>query len=83
MSYVDPDFHTKKEFKDAVRSGQQLTTYNPSGMFPTRENGVDTIEGPHFPKPHRWYCRVQVVDHCVVNAEGAKPPKEARTTDVV
>lgn len=99
MSYVDPDFKSKKDLKGAViraRALQHATadltediseqrdliiairsvlrkggpvgpfaTYNPSGMFPVRENGQDTIEGPHYPKPHRWYARVQV-EHGVI-----------------
>jgi len=106
MSYVDPDFKSKKEFKAAVdrwrryhdliqsrnklRPGQvgylmdtetlhkefpggepaRLYTYNPSGMFPTPKNGSDVIEGPHYPKPHRWYAVVQVKDGYVVKVTG-------------
>lgn len=60
MSYVDPDYPTKKAFKEAVARGVQHRTYNPSGMFPTQQNGEDVIEGPHYPKPHRWYAAVVV-----------------------
>ena len=66
MSYVDPDFKTKKELKAAVAEGQKLRPYNPSGMFPTKINGEETVEGPHYPKPHKWYARVQVEDGVVV-----------------
>ena len=34
MSYVDPNYTSKKEFKAAVAAGVQHETYNPSGMFP-------------------------------------------------
>lgn len=70
MSYVDPDFPSKKAFKEAVKSGAKLRTYNPSGMFTTRQNGSDVIEGPHYPKPHRWYAQVDVVDGFVVKVRG-------------
>jgi len=66
MSYVQPNFKSKKEFKAAVESGKQLATYNPSGMFPTPQNGPDVVEGPHYPQPHKWYARVTVRDGVVV-----------------
>lgn len=66
MAYVRPDFKSKKEFKAAVLAGQKLETYNPSGMFDTTQNGTDVVEGPHYPKPHRWYASVTVKDGVVV-----------------
>jgi hypothetical protein len=70
MSYVDPDYKSKKEFKEAVARGVVHRTYNPSGMFPVRENGTDVIEGPHYPKPHRWYASVKVENGIVVKVTG-------------
>jgi len=35
------------------------------GPYPAPENGTATIEGPHFPEPHRWYARVKVRDGMV------------------
>lgn len=61
MAYVDPDYPTKAAFKKAVNEdGENPLTYNPSGMFPTKQEGTDFIEGPHYPKPHRWYAQVEV-----------------------
>ena len=60
MSYVFPDYKSKKELKEAVANGEKLQTYNPSGMFETPQDGEDVIEGPHYPKPHKWYARVKV-----------------------
>jgi hypothetical protein len=31
-----------------------------------KDNGEETIEGPHYPKPHTWYARVRVEDGVVV-----------------
>lgn len=59
--YIDPNFKTKKELKQAVMEGQTVTVYSP-GPFPPRDNGVETVEGPHYPAPYTWYARV-VVDH--------------------
>jgi len=64
--YVNPDYKSKKDFKAAVESGKAHYPYNPSGMFPAPENGTTTIEGPHYPKPHKWYARVEVKDGNVV-----------------
>lgn len=66
MAYVDPDFKSKKEFKAAVAAGAVLATYNPSGLFPTTQNGRTVIEGPHYPKPHKWYASVEVANGVVV-----------------
>lgn len=59
MAYVDPNFKTKKAFKEAVAAGQEVYVFSP-GMFPAKDNGAEYIEGPHYPEPHRWYAKVQV-----------------------
>jgi hypothetical protein len=69
MSYVDPNYKTKKAFKEAVAAGKVHRTYNPSGMFPTTQNGRDTVEGPHYPEPHRWYAAVEVTDGVVTKVK--------------
>lgn len=69
MSYVDPDYPTKKAFRTAVEAGVQHSTYNPSGMYETPQNGTDTVEGPHYPKPHKWYAQVIVKDRIVVKVK--------------
>ena len=66
MSYVDPDYKTKKAFREAVTAGVEHHTYNPSGMFAVPQHGGDVVEGPHYPKPHRWYASVVVEDGIVV-----------------
>ena len=69
MSYVNPNYPTKKAFIEAVKAGVVHRTYNPSGMFQTPQNGSDVVEGPHNPKPHRWYAAVSVRDGIVVKAK--------------
>lgn len=69
MSYVDPDYKTKKEFKAAVLAGIQHRTYSYAGIFPPKENGIDVIEGPHYPKPHMWYAEVVVENGIVVKVK--------------
>ena len=66
MAYVDPNYKSKKDFKTAVDNGVQHKPYNPSGMFPVPENGRVSIEGPHYPKPHKWYANCDVVNGVIV-----------------
>jgi len=57
--YVDPNFKTKKALKIAVRDKLRVDVFSP-GPFPATMNGVEFIEGPHHPKPHTWYAKVEV-----------------------
>ena len=61
MAYVDPDYRSKKEFKLAVSEGKLHYPYNPSGMFPEKQDGKIVVEGSHYPKPHRWYADCDIV----------------------
>jgi hypothetical protein len=70
MSYVHPNYKSKKAFKEAVVAGVRHTTYNPSGLFPTPQHGTDVIEGPHYPEPHRWYASVVVENGIVIKVKG-------------
>lgn len=67
--YVNPNFKTKRELREAVAAGREVTVFSP-GQFPPKENGVETIEGPHYPQPHTWYATVQVKDGKVVKVIG-------------
>ena len=63
--YTSKDFKTKKAFKEAVAKGEKITLYAP-GLGTPAVNGVDFVEGPHYPKPHTWYAKVVVKDGYVV-----------------
>ena len=65
MAYVSPNFPTKKALKEAIANDQKVRVFSP-GPFPCQQNGKETIEGPHYPKPHRWYATVQVENGYVV-----------------
>jgi hypothetical protein len=69
MAYVDPNFKTKKALKEAVAAGELVTVFQPGGMYPATQNGETSIEGPHFPKPHTWYARVEVKDGVVTKVK--------------
>lgn len=63
--YTNKDFKTKKAFKEAIAKGEKITLYAP-GLGTPAQNGVDFVEGPHYPKPHTWYAKVLVKDGYVV-----------------
>ena len=67
MAHIDPDYDTKKAFKEAFKKGKAIYTYSP-GMFPARANGTDVVEAPA--RYHKWYQRVQVVDNRIVKLLG-------------
>jgi hypothetical protein len=55
--YVSPNLPTKKAIKDAIAKGTVITVFQPNDMFGAKipTDGTVTVEGPHYPKPHRWY----------------------------
>lgn len=54
--YTTRDFESKKEVKEAIAAGETVTVYQP-GPFGTGliQEGSVVLEGPHYPRPHRWY----------------------------
>lgn len=62
--YCDPNFKTKKELKEAVKNGKSVYVFSP-GPFPAPIDGETTLEGPHYPQPHKWYARVRVANRMV------------------
>jgi hypothetical protein len=39
------------------------------GLGSPVHNGTETVSGPHFPAPHKWYANVEVVDGIVVKVK--------------
>jgi hypothetical protein len=66
--YASTNFKTKKEFKAAVAEGKKVTLFAP-GLGSPAVNGKETVEGPHFPKPHTWYASVIMKDGFVVSVK--------------
>lgn len=67
--YVSPNFKTKKALKEAVAAGKYVTVYQPNGDFygsNPPSSGEVSVEGPHYPEPHRWYARVTIENNRVV-----------------
>jgi hypothetical protein len=61
--YCDHNFQSKKQLKEAVAQGMLfgLHQVGPFGGGDYR-NGTFTVEGPHYPQPHRWYAQVTMRD---------------------
>lgn len=54
MSYVSPNYKTKKALKEALKNGYLVEVYEP-GIGDTLRDGTVYLEGPHYPAPHTWY----------------------------
>lgn len=64
--YTDINFKTKKALKEAVASGKEIATHQSGGMFPSQRDGDITLEGPHYPEPHRWYATATIEQGVIV-----------------
>lgn len=69
MAYASINFKTKKALKQAVSSGQSVRVFSP-GPFPVNMNGTETLEGPWYPRPHRWYASVEVRNGIITKVRG-------------
>ena len=66
--YCLPNFKTKKALKEAVASGKKVIVFS-SGPFPCPQDGSITLEGPHYPEPHRWYAQAVVEGGIVIKVK--------------
>jgi hypothetical protein len=68
--YTEKDFKSKKELKNAVAkyhaSGETAVRIYAPGLGTPVENGSETLCGPHFPAPHKWYATVTMKDGIVI-----------------
>lgn len=68
MSYVSPNFKTKKALKEAIASGKSVLVYQPGlGSVPT--SGTVYLEGPHYPEPHKWYAEGKIENGRLINVK--------------
>jgi hypothetical protein len=70
MAYTTTNFKTKKALKEAVAQGLKPTCFQP-GLGPDLSNytGSITLEGPHYPEPHRWYAAAMLKDGYIVSVK--------------
>jgi len=64
--YTHKNYRTKKELIADVKAGKRVTVYQPGGIFPSQKDGEVTIEGPHYPEPHRWYATATIAGGVIV-----------------
>lgn len=65
MAYTDINFKSKKALKEALAQGRRISVYSP-GPFPCPTEGRVSLEGPHYPEPHKWYASAEVKGGIVV-----------------
>lgn len=68
--YTTINFNTKKELKEAIAAGRQVTVYQP-GPFEGNEptDGEVSLEGPHYPAPHTWYAQAVLKEGKVIKVK--------------
>ena len=68
MAYVNGNPKSAADLRRRVAAGEQLTVFQPGGLFPLRPdaNGRVFLEGPHYPKPHKWYAQAVVDENHVI-----------------
>lgn len=67
--YTTVNFKTKKELREAVKRGDKVRLFNPGTHGKPRDNGIEFVEGPHAPQPHKWYAKVTMVDGFVAKVD--------------
>lgn len=66
--YTSTNFKSKKALKEAVAAGQTVTIFAP-GLGTPKENGTETVCGPHYPEPHKWYAQVEMKDGKIIKVK--------------
>jgi len=61
MAYTVHNYKTKKALMEDFKAGKRIACYQPGGMFPL-QTGQNTLEGPHYPEPHKWYASAVLDD---------------------
>ena len=67
MAYTDHNYRSKKAIKDDLKAGKRVTVFQPGPFGPTVKDGTTSLEGPHYPEPHRWYASAIIKDGTVVS----------------
>jgi len=67
-AYLYPELPSKKAYKEAIAKGETITAHDntPAGEPKIMDGTVD-FEGPHFPKPHKYYGKAVVKDGKVIS----------------
>ena len=60
--YCHTNFKTKKALKEAVAAGKKVRVFQPGPFNYVPLEGEISIEGPHYPEPHKWYAQATLVN---------------------
>lgn len=61
MAYVTGNPKSKAELRRRIAAGEAFKVFQPGPRGNEFiECGTCTVEGPHYPEPHRWYGIVKV-----------------------
>ena len=66
--YTVKNYKSKKALKADVEAGVVVGVFQP-GPFGGADSGDVTLEGPHYPEPHRWYAKATLRDGAVVKVK--------------
>ena len=66
--YTQTNYKTKKQLREDVLAGKQVRIFSP-GPFPAPTDGKTTLEGPHYPAPHKWWAEAVLKDGIVVSVK--------------
>ena len=65
--YTETNYRTKKALVEDVKAGKKVRVYQPGGIFPSQRDGSRvSIEGPHYPEPHRWYASATIENGVII-----------------
>ena len=54
--YTVKNYRSKAEIKRDLAAGK-IIEIMPVGQYPVPTDGPISLEGPHYPEPHRWYAQ--------------------------
>jgi hypothetical protein len=69
MTYVSPNFKTKKALKEALAAENPTVSVFEPGLGAIPRDGVVYLEGPHYPQPHKWYAQGTMKDGKLVKVK--------------
>jgi hypothetical protein len=74
MPYTRINFKSKKALKDALANGDRIGVFQPNNIFNVEFEAGEwiTLEGPHYPLPHRWWASAQLDNDLCIKAGSVK-----------
>lgn len=60
--YITPNYVSKAAAKRAIAAGETVTAFQPGYGPEAPANGTVSVEGPHYPEPHRWHGQATITN---------------------